>query len=358
MKRSFIYLLLGLVSVALIALLVRRTRSRNAQQTLMVTPTTDHAARTPAASAQPRSEQDHAPKARTPQPAASQKSVVKQSPTNRQQRAEQVTERMLQRNVAVNFWGRVLDQNDTPVTDAQVVLTVRRWASAAPNYLDAIQEQHEFTTDSNGRFELLSVSGDVLNLESVQKPGYRLSDKTTRAFGYSQSATVFQPDPQNPVVIHMWKLGPAEPLISTRMLFGFEPDGRPYTLDLVTKKKTEGVNQSGDLIVKFTRSPIPGPREAYTWGLEISAVGGGIIETRDEQTYLAPEAGYQPTLAFQMNQTDPKWSPSLVKDFYTLTRNGTVYGAVHMQIEANYNGRSAIFVEARANPNSSRNLQP
>jgi len=360
MKRSLLYVLLAAVLIGALVLLLQRGKHR-----------TENDASSPAAAPEQSAtnQPPPTPRASAVNPAAppgtAQSAVPAQphpamtpSPTNREQLTEQFTRDMLQRNVTISFWGKVLDQNDQPVPSANVVLAARQWTSAAPNSLDATHEKRELTTDSEGRFELLGASGDVLNLESVQKPGYRLSDKTQRAFAYAKSATIFQPDPQNPVIIRMWKLGPAEPLVSTRTLFGFQPDGRPYTLDLLAKKKTEGENQTGDLVIKFNRSQITGTREPYTWGLEISAIGGGVQETTNEQTFLAPPSGYQPKVTIQMNQEQPNWAPSLTKDFYISTRNGTVFAAVHMEIQADYSGQSAIFVQARANQNSSRNLQP
>ena len=261
---------------------------------------------------------------------------------------------MLNPNVAIRFWARVLDQNDAPIAGAKVTFAVRKWTT----YVRGIQQKYEETSDSEGRVELSGASGDVLSLESVTKPGYRLSERVQRAFSYNQSSEIFHPQPNNPVVIRMWKLGPTEPLVSIETLFGFEADGRPYTLDLLQNKKREGPSQIGDLIVSFSRSPIRQAREPYAWMVQVSAVDGGIVETRDEQPYLAPQTGYQQALTVRMDSADSNWAPSAAKNFYFSSRNGGVYGSVHMDFNANYNGGCVIQVGARANPHGSRNLQP
>lgn len=107
---------------------------------------------------------------------------------------------MLNPNVAIRFWARVLDQNDAPIAGAKVTFAVRKWTT----YVRGIQQKYEETSDSEGRVELSGASGDVLSLESVTKPGYRLSERVQRAFSYNQSSEIFHPQPNKPVVIRMW----------------------------------------------------------------------------------------------------------------------------------------------------------
>jgi hypothetical protein len=275
-------------------------------------------------------------------------------------RLEKLKQILEQKNIPITFYGRVLDQDGNGIAGVQIVLHVRQW------HLDATADpwgnkfpKFERVTDSNGNFSLENTSGDSLSIESVSKEGYQLSPKAPNGFGYGSENVPdpIHPDPQNPVIIRMWKLGESAKLISNRTLFGFQPDGRVYTLDLLADKKESG-SANGDLRIQFQRQSVLKPKEIYPWSLDISAIDGGLVETTDEFEYVAPESGYQPQILFQTNSISPKAMPDVTKDYYFASRNGQVYGVISLQIFSDYNGQSAILVNSRINPNGSRNLQP
>lgn len=259
---------------------------------------------------------------------------------------------VLQQNKPVDFWGEILDQNDKPISDVQVTLQVRHWHYNPPSDLNSDFPQFKLASDANGKFKLTDVTGDVLELEAMAKDGYRLSPKIPHSLGTSGGSF------EHPTIFRMWKLGETANLVSHRTLFGFQPDGRVYTLNLIADQKTASGSVNGDLRVQFQRQSVLEPKEEYRWTLEISAVEGGLMETTDEFEYLAPENGYQPQILFQTNSIAPRSMPDLTKDYYFNSRNGQVYGVLHLQIFSDYNGQGAILVDSRINPNSSRNLQP
>jgi hypothetical protein len=279
---------------------------------------------------------------------------------NDHQKTNEIRQYMESQNKAILFYGRVVDQDENPISDVKVKVEVRHIKVIVPapwgdeDQIIPIEKE----TDSTGHFEVNGVTGDSLTIIFVEKEGYRLSPKLENTYGYGGVPNPFQPDPQNPVIIKMWKLGEPANLISHQTLFGFQPDGRVYTLDLLADQKIASVSANGDLRVQFQRQSVLKPKEEYPWILGISAVNGGLIETTDEFEYLAPENGYQPQVSFRTNSISPKAMPDLIKDFYFTSRNGQVYGVMSLQIFSDYNGQSAILVNSRVNPNGSRNLQP
>lgn len=260
------------------------------------------------------------------------------------------------KNAPISFYGRVIDQDGNGLADVHVSMDVRQWHFNG--HWGNTFPEFERITDSRGNFSVENTAGDYLSINSVVKNGYRLSPKAPNSFGYGSVPNPIHPDPQNPVIIKMWELGESANLVSHRTLFGFQPDGRIYTLDLLADKKMESGNANGDLRVQFKRQSVLKPKEEYPWTLELSAVNGGLIETTDEFEYLAPGNGYLPQVLFQTNAIFPKAMPDITKDYYFTSRNGQVYGVVSLQIFSDYNGQSAILVNSRANPNGSRNLQP
>jgi hypothetical protein len=279
---------------------------------------------------------------------------------NDRQETNEIRQYMELQNKPIEFYGLVIDQNNNPIVGAKVQVEVRHLKVVVPapwgdeDQIIPIEKE----TDSNGHFEIDGVSGDSLTIKSVEKAAYKLTPKMEDIYSYGGVPKPYHPDPQNPVIIRMWKLGKSANLISHRTLLGFEPDGRIYTLDLVADTKKEGDYLDGDLRIQFQRDGSIRPKEEYPWSLEISAIDGGFIETTDEFEYLAPENGYQPQIMFKTNSFAPRSMPDLTKDYYFTARHGRVHGVLHLQIFSDYNGKSAILIDSRINPNGSRNLQP
>jgi hypothetical protein len=274
------------------------------------------------------------------------------SAANRMTLPEVVEKLIESKNKPIEFYGKIIDQDSNPVPDAKVDIGIRHWtmpdltvqlAGSDTIHLDQ-------TSDANGRFEFHGATGDGFGV-GIVKNGY--SSPPNARYGFGPQAGTFD----NPVILKMWKMGKSEKLISCHTLFGFQRDGRLYTLDLLNNKKIEDENTDGDLRIKF-ECPTIKPNQPYPWALEISAIGGGLIEVTDEFTYLAPEIGYQPQVLLQATSVAPSAVPDFTKTYYIKTRNGQDYGVVKMQIYSDYRGQSAILVDSRVNPNGSRNLQP
>ncbi len=262
------------------------------------------------------------------------------------------------KNVPISFWGKVVDQDRQPLSGVRVVMRIRQWSFHPTSGPQTLSPRHESISDIEGNFQFTGSSGDSLELESVTKDGYLLSPKTQSGYLYGSAPDCFRPDASSPVVIRMWKLMPTENLVSFRTLFGFVPDGRDYVLDLLANKKLLGERPEGDLLVKWTRPTQVEPRQKYDWMLELGGINGGLVEAVDDFGFLAPENGYQPKVTIRYRAADSNWTDSITKDFYIRSRGGAVYGRLHLNIHAEYNGQSAVFFETRLNAGGSRNLQP
>ncbi|HXT13786.1 MAG TPA: carboxypeptidase-like regulatory domain-containing protein [Candidatus Angelobacter sp.] len=257
------------------------------------------------------------------------------------------------KNSPIHFYGKVVDQNGIPIPGVNVQVKVRQWYTAAPETktFGARMIPIEKQTGTDGRFEVQDVDGDGFDVESIVKEGYKLSPKAPREFGVSSGS------PEGPVIIKMWKKGTTEPLVSEGHFFGFEPDGRTYSIDLMTGKKTEG-SADGDIQIQITRPHDIHPHERYPWSIQIIAPSGGLVEATDEFRYEAPENGYAPSVKIEMDPTDPAWIDLLKKAFYVKSRTGSLYGTIQMTIHPDYQDKSAIEFQSTVNPAGSRNLQP
>jgi hypothetical protein len=267
-----------------------------------------------------------------------------------------VADHVRKKNVPIKFWGVVVDQNDMPLPDVVVRLAVRQWYVASPSNVEPQFDKHEKITGADGAFDLSNGQGDVLTVESVEKPGYVLSSKAGRTFGYNIS-TNFIPDPSRPTIFKMWKRGEAQPLITHYLSrAGIPCDGEAAYFDLMQGKKTSG---QGDLIVRFRRNPVrllPGIRR-YDWAIEFEMPQGGLLETNDEFMFMAPEEGYKSTLKIEMPKDSPEWKPRLDRQFFIRLRNGQ-YGRLVLRLSTHYEPPpTGLTMDIAINPSGARSLE-
>ena len=256
---------------------------------------------------------------------------------------------MLEQNKQpLDLYGKVVDQYGEPVVGAKVQGNVMLNADD-----DNTKDEVHFTeTDSEGRFSFVGLHGVELGVWP-QKQGYDYNLKLP-----SKRPDKYQPDPNNPVVFTMWKARGAEPMIHDEKFYGINPDGQIFTIDLVNKRKIEGENVAGDLLVQIQRPPQIQPREKYDWSFVMTAINGGFIEVT-ENSYLneAPEDGYQQKYEIDMSSSNPSWQEQIEKTFYIKSRGGQVYGHLHITVIPNYNDTSVFKTDSYINPAGSRDLE-
>lgn len=281
-------------------------------------------------------------------------SVINQSATNREL---QIMERFVEKkNIPVNFYGKVIDQDGQPVSNVRVVMHVRHPAYSPIVGLTTTYPIKNTLTDTAGRFDWTSgVEGDVLSVESISKDGYLLSPKASNAFSPATGSF------ENPVIIRMWKLGESANLISQDKDARIPYDGTPVVFDLLTGQKGSS-NSAGDLRVTLIRNPLniaSGYRNAFEWHATIEAIDGGLIQSDDDFMYEAPEDGYQPKIQIDMPTDANKWANIYDISFYAKTRGGQVYSRVKLEFRVDSpKPQTGFTITSAANPSGSRNLQP
>src|SRR6185369_2371320 len=198
------------------------------------------------------------------------------------------TDRLFDWQRPINFFGKVLDERGQPIEGAQ--------AHFGWNDVSAKGSSEANTaSDAQGTFSLTGVNGKVLTV-SITKEGYfvsRTQDRFNFEYANPYEPHFHKPDPDTPVIFHLRKKGPAEPLIHNLKLFKFEKNGRTHYLDLF-----EGVNKltaPGDLLVHFSVSELNADRK-FDWSLTLEAADGGLVESNEEFMFLAPANGYQSTI--------------------------------------------------------------
>lgn len=256
----------------------------------------------------------------------------------------------------IEFYGKVIDQFDTPLAGVEVSGQVIYHTGSA----DGVVKPRTYT-DSNGYFEIKGVKGRTLGFNLV-KQGYQFMPEGD-AFDYTELVPEekrHHPDPRNPVVLKMWKLQGTEPLVHfERKYFPLPADGTPVQIDLNTGKQ---VATGGDLVLALNHVVLPRgalPEPQFDWHARAEIAGGGLVESKQRLMYLAPDTGYASTLAIDMPATKPDWANSITRDYYVRTR-GNLFGRVEVYLNANQRGYDPSYVMLQwwLNPKpGSRNLE-
>lgn len=292
----------------------------------------------------------------------SQPTAPKMSPQEQRREAITVWERA--REKEVEFWGKIVDQHEEPVVGAEVTATITTHQIPPSGFKLQPTTIYSASTDVSGVFYIKGRQGRGFTIETMKKEGYvlppALQKRTDNLFWYNYDQLDlkgFKANGATPVVFHLWKIEQLEKLVSGEGFYGVIPDGSVYTVDLLTQKHAHG-EKLGDLRVKINRPQnVKWGDRGYDWTCEIEGIGGGLIETRDEFMYRAPESGYLPHYDVKISAGDEHWSDEIKRHFYLKSREGKVYARLDVEILANYRDKAVFSVKYYANPSGSRNLE-
>lgn len=236
-----------------------------------------------------------------------------------------------QKNVPIEFYGIVLDQDSNALSGVNVKVTVQQVIMPVPTlpFIGPKEISVERTTGSDGRFEISGIQGEGFDLESIQKDGYE-AEPTRRGFGPSGGRF------ENPTIFKMWSTNIHEKLIGGEKKFQIIPDGRSYFINL-----TDGtINDSGqgDLRVWINYMNQVQDSKLYDWSAGIEVVNGGLLEQGlGSPMYEAPTDGYVP--AFQISQKIKGFQGGETgsHQFFLQLRNGQMYGQMTIDLYAPFN---------------------
>ena len=248
----------------------------------------------------------------------------------------------------INFYGRVVDESNVPIADANIHFTWNDISEKGTSDADT-------KSDGNGFFSLIDRRGKAMSVTASKDGYYTYSSERLSSFEYANPADgLFTPNPNNPVVFHLRKKGVGESLIHGSKLFGSRIDGTLSYVDLVESKNS--LTSPGDLTVRCVRSERNADKK-FDWTFTLGAPDGGLVESTDEFMFLAPEEGYQPTYEISHKASDFDWVGQEKHKFYIKSQNGKHYARIEITIIPDYNKNAAYDLNWDLNPNASRNLE-
>jgi hypothetical protein len=269
-----------------------------------------------------------------------------------------IKEEIKVRTLPIEFWGRILDQNNQPVVGAQIKIHIMYADITKPN--GSGTRELGLQSDNQGDFRVNKLTGYILGVDEIKKGGYVLSNKffSVRTYSYYNSIPKdqYRYDPDNPVIFRMWRKQGGEKLETREKFYGIKPDGRIYTLNMLQHTKALG-ELIGDVRVNIKRPEQVNSQEKYDWSFSVEGIDGGLIETNDEFLYQAPQSGYQNKYEYRILASSPDWVPEIKKSYYFKSRGGQVYGSMQVEVISKYREGAVFDVKYYANPAGSRNLE-
>lgn len=249
---------------------------------------------------------------------------------------------------SIQFFGRVVDENNQPVEGAAVEFV---WAQFFP--LPEGTPSTNVFSDRQGFFSFAGVIGSRLGVH-VKKDGYYfVKSMNTESFNYSTlpGTTPFQPESNNPVIFHLRKRGPGADLIAANQNVKIPLDGVPVEVNLFN----QGSGTIGRLKLSQTKPPYESWKKAVAWSFRMEISGGGFIEENDEFPFEAPESGYKSVVQLNFEAGQPSWKTAFRKNYYITTGNPPRYGHLTVQTDIMWGG---ALISYTVNPDGSRYLEP
>lgn len=282
----------------------------------------------------------------------SKPSSVSAEQTELRKKAEEEAKHWLKVHIPVSIYGKVVDQNNAVVPNAEVDIS---WREPTLD-LDLKVRSAKVKTDDQGTFTCGIEKGIMPIVRNISKDGYE--------FLFQQNPVVMLPmedqgkaladtSREKPIVLVMRKKGEMTFLLSKegQLIRASALETKKATLDILKQKGEElsMVQKYQDIAVEVAYSPTD-----RNWTVTYSATNGtdGLI-VGTNLLYEAPQEGYQR----QVVLNGPLWP----KYLYLRTRTPAIYSRLNLEHsiwkESKTNEGFRVNYKAWINPYGSRNLE-
>ena len=265
-----------------------------------------------------------------------------------QTRLERIRDFYKNADAQINFYGRVIDQDERGVPGALVNYQLERAGLLmADGNITNNNQKASCISGDDGLFSIQGAKGLTLTILSIEKENYRDGKQNLNSFGYRGTPDLHDPDLKKPVDFL---------LISNDV---------PKTKKLYDKDLTFSWNQGpveipiprvGKITIVPKRDWMLGQLENFDWQVEILMDGAELIEIEIGQAKIAPKDGYQKSFKYGSKKEDLQWGGA-VRRHYAFRTNSGLYGFIDLMLRANReDGNQSTSVEVRLNESGSRSL--
>lgn len=246
----------------------------------------------------------------------------------------------------IEFYGRVVDENNNAVANAQVDFDCNDLSESGTSF-------YHTASDLNGLFSIKDIKGKILGVY-VSKAGYYSYHPAGDSFEYADNH-VTSVGKDNPVVFRLRKKGEGADLIHLHTSFKIPKDGTPVLVNLATGKTTSS-SDSAFKVECWTHDNEKKAVWKFDWKCRVSVPGGGLQIYDEQFPFLAPEDAYVPEEIIDMPVADnPQWSQDVRRKFYIKTADGKF---ARMEFRMIAHGDHFFQTDSFFNPADSRNLEP
>jgi hypothetical protein len=242
----------------------------------------------------------------------------------------------------VEFYGRVVDQTETPIAGATI-----RWIVA----VDGGAKKGTLTSAADGGFQIHGLVGKRLEIW-VDAAGYNSGERGMGSYEYAafHEDHFHVPDAAHPVVFHLYKFHGPEPMYLFSLGSDIPVDGTPAWIDVTTGK----VEEKGQIAVIVKKDePVGLYDSSYTLTIR-AADGGGFVQTQDELMFQPPDTGYQSELEISTRSGQRRLTQNL--RLYLKTPEGK-YAALQLSVTQYNKPLAGMSCLIYYNPSGSKNLE-
>ncbi|MCD6175749.1 MAG: hypothetical protein J7K65_08320 [Planctomycetes bacterium] len=288
------------------------------------------------------------------------------------QRALYYVKKGKERNTPIEFYGKIVDQNNMPISGVEIFVKilgyneqfVEEWLKTREDKkgTEKLSDQKKtyllMQTDSNGFFCIENMSGYSLEVEFL-KEGYLTPEYGKNRYQYRKGDVHTFQQKDTPEMFLMWGISPSLPelIIKHSGLDEALPSSGTYYIDLL-KQRIVTEKDIYDLSCTFKKEKKVEGEIRYVWTLEIEIPeGGGVTETADAFMFEASET-YQGKWLFTADKNDKHWTNNIRKYFYIKSRDGKQFASILLVFYTYPDGRAKIQLkDTTINTSGSRDLE-
>jgi hypothetical protein len=248
----------------------------------------------------------------------------------------------------IEFYGKVVDQTDAPVSGA----TIRYgWTTVVGPKPDP---EAETVTGADGNFAITGIYGKRLVVQA-SKAGY---DRTSNSMGSYEYAAFHEelfhvPDRNHPVIMVLHRITNAEPMLSFQIDRKVPLNSDPLVVDLASGQ----AKSDGDLAISVRAQPgVADYQPNYT--IEINGLyGAGVVQTNEEFANFAPASGYSDGISIVQKSDDPGYERAKKFKLYARDQKGK-FALVGMEDSVvGRRNEALLYISILRNVSGSQNLE-